>query len=101
MNNKPEQGGAARLSLGPILDLRAAAPLRESLLALQGQAVTVDGSGVQRLGGLCLQVLLSAAQTWAAEGERFCIADASPALADALALMGAPSLAATHLGAGL
>ena len=102
MNSRPEQDGTARLSLEPILDLRAAARLRENLLEMQGRPVTVDGSNVQRLGGLCFQVLLSAAQTWAAEGAQFRIADASPALADALVLLGAPFLnAPTYPGAAL
>jgi len=42
--------------------------LKAELLARRGQPVTLDASNVERLGGLCLQVLLSARKTWAADG---------------------------------
>ena len=77
------------LRLEPVLDLKAAGPLKEAFLAMRGQPVEVDASGVQRLGGLCLQVLLSARRTWAADGADFRIADASTAFAETMTLFGA------------
>jgi chemotaxis protein CheX len=77
------------LSLPPILDLKAAAPLRDALLALRGNDVTLDGAEVQRLGGQCLQVLLAARAAWETDGYRFEIHGPSSDLADALTLMGA------------
>ena len=54
--------------LATVLDMNAAEPLKAELLARRGQPVTLDASNVERLGGLCLQVLLSARKTWAADG---------------------------------
>ena len=47
----------ATVVLAPVLDLRAAEPLKGELLAARGQALTLDGSAVEWLGGLCLQLL--------------------------------------------
>jgi chemotaxis protein CheX len=78
--------------LAPILDLNAAAPLAAELVALRGAAVSLDASAVTRLGGLCLQVLLSAQSAWAADRQPFHIADPSAAFSEALALFGAAPL---------
>lgn len=72
----------AQLVLPDVLDLQAAEPLRVQLLGLRGQAVTLDASGVERLGGLCLQVLLSAQRSWAADGQPLSIAPMSDAFAE-------------------
>ena len=56
------------LVLAKRLDLTEAAALRQSLLDRAGQAVTLDAGRVAHLGGLCLQVLLSAARDWRAAG---------------------------------
>jgi len=81
------------LTLGDSLDMNAAAPLHKELLARRGKPVTLDASQVRRVGGQCLQVLLSAQATWAADGAAFEIVDPSPEFADGLALMGAAHLA--------
>ncbi len=47
--------------------MKAAAALQQQFLARRGTAVRVDASRVERLGGLCLQVLLAAAAAWAAD----------------------------------
>lgn len=83
-----------RIELPSHLGLTAAAPLRERLLAVADRAVTVDASGVEHLGGLCLQVLLSARTTWRVQGEAFSLVDPSPAFIEAWTLFGAPPLAA-------
>lgn len=83
---------AARLELPAVMDLTAAAPLAAELLALRGQAVSLDASAVERLGGLCLQVLLSARATWAADGVALTFERASAALRETLALAGAGAL---------
>ena len=75
----------ATLSLAPVLDLSAAAPLRILLLAHRGQDVELDASAVSRVGGQCLQVLLSAQRTWQADGRSFRLNNASDACRDALA----------------
>ena len=80
------------LVLPAALDTRAAPPLREALLARRGEAVTLDGSEVVRLGGLCLEVLLSARRSWGADGHPFAIHGASDALREALTAFGAADL---------
>jgi chemotaxis protein CheX len=57
----------ATLELAEVLDLKAAAPLASSLLAHRGTDIAIDSSRVRRLGGQCLQILLSAKYTWSAD----------------------------------
>ena len=81
------------MQLADTLDLKAAGPLRGALLEARGGPMEIDASGVQRLGGLCLQVLLSAQATWATDGQPFAITAASPAFAEGARRMGAQDLA--------
>jgi chemotaxis protein CheX len=83
---------ALTLSLPEPLDLNAAGPLRVELLTARGAPLTIDASEVRRLGGLCLQVLLSAEATWATDGHLFKISAASPAFAEGARRMGAHAL---------
>lgn len=78
------------LKLPAVLDLNAAEPLKAELLARRGQGVTIDASDVERLGGLCLQVLLSAKRTWAADCVNLKLAPLSDAFAEQWAAFGAP-----------
>ncbi len=55
---------ATAIELAEVLNLKAAAPLAATFLAHRGCDVTIDASHVRRLGGQCLQVLLSAKYTW-------------------------------------
>ncbi|WP_376095634.1 STAS domain-containing protein [Roseomonas sp. CCTCC AB2023176] len=79
-------------SLPAVLDTRTAVPLRDALLARRGEVLTLDGSEVTRLGGLCLEVLLSARRTWADDAMPFRLANPSDALAEGLAIFGATNL---------
>ncbi len=78
------------MRLPQILDLGAAAPLWSSLNDARGQALQLDGSEVERIGGLCLQVLLAAKARWASEGADFSIVNASPAFVEGIATHGRP-----------
>ncbi len=80
------------LQLPDNLDLKAAGPLRGALMEARGAPIEIDASGVQRLGGLCLQVLLSAEATWATDGYPFAIKAASDAFAEGARRMGATAL---------
>lgn len=71
------------------LDLSAAAPLRTELVSLQGARLEIDASDVERLGGVCLQVLLAAAASWRAANQDLRIVTPSPAFLDAVRVMGA------------
>jgi chemotaxis protein CheX len=86
------------LELPPVMGLTAAAPLAARLVALQGSPVVLEASQVERLGGLCLQVLLSASITWATTNTPFTIHNPSPGFQDAWNLLGAPPMP-TSIGA--
>ena len=73
---------SASLSLPAVLDLAQAEVLKAALLPMRGQSVVIDASRVERLGGLCLQVLISAQQTWASDGHALKIDDVSREFAD-------------------
>ena len=79
----------ATVVLPPVLDLRAAEPLKGELLAARGQALTLDGAAVERLGGLCLQLLLSAIRTWRADGQALTFVNVSEAFASQWSAFGA------------
>lgn len=87
---------AEKVVLPAILGMKEAGPVRDQLLGLRGKTVDLDGSQVERLGALGLQVLLSASATWRADGQRFRVVDASEAFRSSLALFGAASLTATN-----
>jgi chemotaxis protein CheX len=57
---------------------------------LRGQPLDIDASQVERLGGLCLQVLISARNTWQGDGRSAVISQASAAFDDAWAMFAAP-----------
>jgi len=80
------------MALADTLDVNAAGPLTLTLLELRGQPLALDASQVRRIGGQCLQVLLSAQATWAVDGQAFDIVSPSPDFADGLALLGASRL---------
>ena len=83
---------SAVLSLAPILDLQAAEPLRAELMVLRGRPLSIDASQVSRLGGLCLQVLISARKTWAEDGLPLSVDEPSEAFTEQLASFGDPEL---------
>lgn len=82
----------ARLSLVPNLDLQAAEPLRAELMALRGRPLTIDAADVNRLGGLCLQVLMSARRIWSEDGHSLTVDQPSSAFTEQLAGFGGPEL---------
>lgn len=86
-----DQPVQSRLQLEPILDLGAAERLYSQLMDLRGNPLEIDASQVERLGGLCLQVLLSARNTWHADGHPAVISQTSTPFEDAWALFAAPS----------
>jgi chemotaxis protein CheX len=94
-----EPAAAGPLTLPAILDLTAATALRRDLLERRGADLELAAGDVERIGGLCLQVLLAAQATWAADGHTFKIAGPSEALSEALAAMGAEALHTTEINA--
>ncbi|WP_292054521.1 MULTISPECIES: STAS domain-containing protein [unclassified Brevundimonas] len=68
------------INLPAVVDLRAVGPLKAELMEQRGKAVTLDGSAVERLGGLGLQLLLSAIKTWQADGHALIFLNVSKAM---------------------
>jgi chemotaxis protein CheX len=85
---KPGNAPEGVVELAPILDLKAAAPLAAEFLALRGKPVDVDASRVERLGGQCLQVLLSAAKTWRIDEVHFALVNPSSEFSEGLDRLG-------------
>ena len=83
---------SAAVSLPAILDLQAAEPLRAELMALRGRPLNMDASQVARMGGLCLQVILAARNTWAADGVSIHVDQPSEAFIEQLGAFGNPEL---------
>ena len=77
------------LRLEPVLDLKAAAPLRAALMEQRGRPIELDATSVQRLGGLCLQVLIAARRAWNHDGQPMAINPRSEAFNQAVRMFGA------------
>jgi len=74
------------MQLPPVLDLAAARPLHAQLLAARGAPLDLDASAVERIGAICLQVLLAAHAQWSRDGVAFTISAASQQFKDAVRL---------------
>ncbi len=75
--------------LAPKLDMAAATELMTTLQSRsQHDALVLDMTEVKHLGALCLQVLISAAKTAAAENRDFSIINVSDRVSDQLRVMG-------------
>ncbi len=83
------------LTLPERLDTSAAPELADTLAAELGQDIEIDAAPVTHLGALCLQVLLSAAKTWAARGQSLTISNINDTMAGQLTLFG---VTPDHLG---
>lgn len=70
------------------LDSASAASIQELLLSRRGSPVVVDAGQVNRVGVQALQVLISAAQTWRADGQSYKVRNPSSELVETLALVG-------------
>jgi chemotaxis protein CheX len=79
-----------------VLDLKAASTLRDQFVGRRGAALRVDASRVERLGGLCLQVLMAARTAWADDRLAFTFDDPSSELRAGLDVFGVTPLALTY-----
>ena len=78
-----------------------AGPLAAQLLAARGAPLTLGAGSVRKIGAQCVQVLLSAAATWRADGFPLGIETPSPEFEEALRLLGLSVDAVTaHAGSG-
>jgi len=81
------------LQLPAALDCKAAPLLASRLRALRGQPVKLDASRVNRMSGLCLQVLLSARNSWTSDNVPIALEDASAVFSKGWLLYGAAPFA--------
>ncbi|SUS03256.1 conserved hypothetical protein [uncultured Defluviicoccus sp.] len=80
------------LVLPAVMDLRAAQPLKADIQAHAGAPLDLDASKVERMGGLCLQVLLAAETAWRATGHAFRVINPAETFRNDARLMGAAHL---------
>ena len=73
----PQPDAGVPVRLADVLDRAEAAHLLASLIERRGQELTLDASGVRRIGGQCLQILMSTAATWSSDAVAFAVVDAS------------------------
>jgi chemotaxis protein CheX len=76
------------ISLDNVLDLNAASGLQTQLLALRGSNVAIDGSTVDKVGTLCIQVLMAARKTWEEDKLSLTFSKMSDALTKTMQLSG-------------
>lgn len=83
-----EPEGPTALTLPETLDSASASSIKDLLLARRGTPVVVDASQVRRTGMQAVQILISAAQTWQADGQKYFVANPTQEFIDTLALVG-------------
>lgn len=77
-----------QVALETKLDSAAADKLRTDLLGAQDSDVVLDGSAVEQVGGLCLELLMSVRHLWAASGHAVTIENPSEQMLDDLGRFG-------------
>jgi len=82
-----DQTTAKTYELPAVLDSTVATSLLADLLPLRGKPLRVSGEAVNRVSTSCLQVLLSAAATWKADGVPFSITAPSATLLESTRLL--------------
>lgn len=88
VDGSPTQTAFAEISLPEALDLRAAHPLALALLAARGGPLKLDGSKVESIGAQCMQVIVSARQTWERDAVPLTLTNPTEDLLDAFAVAG-------------
>jgi chemotaxis protein CheX len=81
----------AQIALPEIMTSRYAPDLAAALKALRGRPITLDASSVRQIGTLCLQVLISARQTWKSDGHDFRMSGAPEEMTRRWTLFGLPT----------
>ena len=82
------------ITLETTLDIGAAKRLLEEIREARGSHLDIDAARVERIGGLCLQVLLAAKAAWRADHAEFRILNPSEMFLDGVTLMAASELLA-------
>ena len=75
---------AKQLVLDTKLDSAAAEALQTTFLASTDDDIVLDGSGVEQLGGMCLELIMGARHLWGESGKSVTLENASPHMIDDL-----------------
>ncbi len=84
----PSKKGEKTISLAAVLDLNEASALRGMLMGARGSNVAIDASGVERIGTLCVQVIMAAAKTWDEDKLSFTFSKVSDAFQKTMQVIG-------------
>ncbi|WP_275788801.1 STAS domain-containing protein [Pararhizobium gei] len=84
----PKKSASKILSLAPVLDLNEATTLHGKLMGLRGSNIVVDASAVERVGALCIQVLMAGAKSWEEDKQSFTFSKVSDAFTKTTQLIG-------------
>lgn len=76
------------LSLATVLDLNEASNLHVKLMSLRGSDLTIDASGVERVGAQCMQVIMAAKKNWDEDKLSFKFSKVSDAFTKTMQLIG-------------
>lgn len=79
---------AKRVTLVPRLDTAASEWLRDEILSAAGEDLIFDGAAVEQLGGLCLEILMSAGVLWPNAGRSASLENPSTQMVDDLGRYG-------------
>lgn len=77
------------LPLPETFDRKAVSAFARTLLDHRGADTVLDASGVQRMGALAVEMLISARKQWQADGKALSIRDASDPFVTSLEAVGA------------
>lgn len=70
------------------LDTTAARALASALLSHRGQPLEIDGSAVETIGGLAVEVLIAAGLQWQADGQPVSLVSPSSRMEDVCRTLG-------------
>lgn len=84
----PSRKGEKTISLAAVLDLNEASTLRGKLMGMRGSNVVIDASGVERIGALCVQVIMAASKTWDEDKLSFTFSKVSDAFQKTMQMIG-------------
>ncbi|SIQ03055.1 chemotaxis protein CheX [Rhizobium sp. RU35A] len=76
------------LKLVSVLDLNEASVLHGQLSSMRGKDLSIDASGVDRVGVQCVQVLMAAANAWEEDKKKFVFETVSDAFRKTMQLIG-------------
>ncbi len=79
---------AKKVTLVRKLDTAASAALRDEIRAAAGNDLIFDGAGVEQIGGLCLELLMSTGTLWPKDGRSVSLENPSLQMVDDLKRFG-------------